>query len=400
MTFLGRPDIRGHLPPLDGLRGIAVLAVMAFHFSLFSNIAGSAPAISAWHSIAGIGWIGVDLFFVLSGFLITGILYDAKNSDGYFRVFYARRALRIFPLYYGVLALFFIVLPMLAPASQAVQDNTIDQVWYWTHLANVQVALRGDWSAISPYVAHFWSLAVEEQFYLVWPVVVLLLSGRQLVRLCAGIMIFSLLLRIYLFATGASVAAFVLTPARMDTLAIGAMLAIALRDHSLFTRMHRIARPFAVGSALLLCAIALGRGGLDKHDAITSTIGFSALGVLFATGIFFALTAPRDARYHLLLSSRGLRFFGKYSYALYVFHQPVALVLTGIGLPAALGRLGATSLVAQIVYVVVATGCSVALSLVSWNVFEKQFLRLKDRVTYGPTRAHAPGAAALVREVA
>lgn len=394
------PDVRSHMPTLDGLRGLAVLSVMAFHFSLFSNIPGSTSATFLWHSVAGMGWIGVDLFFVLSGFLITGILYDSKASASYFRVFYARRALRIFPLYYGVLALFFVVLPMLAPGAQAVRENASDQVWYWTHLANVQIALRGDWSAISPYVAHFWSLAVEEQFYLVWPIAVLLLSGRQLIRFCAAIIIFSLLFRIYLFASGASIAAFVLTPARMDTLAFGAALAIACRDAALYAQLRRFARPTAIVSALALCVIALWRGGLDKHDVVTSTIGFTALGALFSIAIFFALMVRRTSRYHLALSSRGLRFFGKYSYALYIFHQPVALVLTGIGLPVALTRVGATGFVAQIFYVVMATSLSVGLALLSWNVYEKQFLKLKDRVAHRPPRNVVQPNSGLTRDVA
>lgn len=399
-TYALLPDVRGHMPALDGLRGIAILAVMVFHFSLFSNIAASTSATFLWHSIAGVGWVGVDLFFVLSGFLITGILYDSKSSVTYFRVFYTRRVLRIFPLYYAVLALFFLVLPLLAPGSQAVRDNATDQVWYWTHLANVQIALRGDWAAISPYLAHFWSLAVEEQFYMVWPLIVLFLSGRQLVRFCAGIMVFSLLLRIFLFASGANVAAFVLTPARMDTLAFGAVLAIAFRDRSLYSQLRSWALPIAKTSLVVLCSIALWRGGLDKEDIITGTVGFSALGALFTIAIFFAVKTTPASRYSALLTSNSLRFFGKYSYALYVFHQPVALVLTGVGLPVALMRLGVTSLGAQIIYVIAATVLSVFLSIVSWTVFEKQFLKLKDRVAQRPARSPLRLAETLAREVA
>jgi peptidoglycan/LPS O-acetylase OafA/YrhL len=366
------------MPPLDGMRGIAVLAVMAFHFSLFSHISVTTAAASAWEGIASVGWIGVDLFFVLSGFLITGILYDSKNSAGYFRTFYARRSLRIFPLYYGVLAAFFFVLPLVFPTSAAVRHHTADELWYWTHLSNVEIALHG-WGEISLYVGHFWSLAVEEQFYLVWPIVVLLLSGRQLLRFCAGVMVFSLALRTYLFATGEGVAAFVLTPARMDTLAFGAVLAVVMRDAELYARLRRFVRPLAVLSAILLAGLLLWRNGLDKNDAVAGTIGFTLLGALFSTAIFFALTAARAGHYNRLLSSRGLRFFGKYSYALYVFHQPVALVLTALGLPAILGQLGVSGFGAQLAYGSVATMMSLILSLISWNLLEKQFLKLKDR---------------------
>lgn len=373
------PNVRGHMPTLDGMRGIAVLAVMAFHFSEFSGISASTVALGAWHGISSAGWIGVDLFFVLSGFLITGILYDSKGEAGYFRTFYTRRALRIFPLYYGVLAVFFLLLPLLFPASDAVRANTSSQVWYWTHLSNVQIALDG-WTASSFYLVHFWSLAIEEQFYLIWPVVVLLLSGRQLVRFCAAVMVFSLLLRAWLFATGAGVSAYVLMPARMDTLAFGAVLAIALRDPSMHAHLRRLARPLAVACATLLCAVLVWRGALDKTDAVTGTIGFTLLGALFSAAMFFAVTTAAGSRWNRMLSSRVLRFFGKYSYALYVFHQPIALLLAATGLPLALGGLGAPELAAQVIYTAVAGTVSVVAALMSWNLYEKQFLKLKDRL--------------------
>jgi peptidoglycan/LPS O-acetylase OafA/YrhL len=383
------PNVRGHMPPLDGMRGIAVLAVMAFHFSLFNDISVTTAASGAWHGLASVGWIGVDLFFVLSGFLITGILYDSKNTAGYFRAFYARRALRIFPLYYGVLAAFFLVLPMLFSTSAVVRDHTSGQLWFWSHLSNVPTALEG-WSASSLYVSHFWSLAVEEQFYLVWPVIVLLLSGRQLVRFCAGVMVFSLLLRTHLFSTGAGVAAFVLTPARTDTLAFGAVLAIVMRDPGLYAHLRRFALPLAGVSVMLLGSIHLWRGGLDKNDPITGTVGFTLLGALFSAAIFFALTGVGGTCYNRLLTSRGLRFFGKYSYALYVFHQPVALALTGLGLPAALAQLGVSGFAAQVVYAGAATTLSLILARISWNLWEKQFLKLKDRLGQRPAPAMPP----------
>ncbi len=386
--------------PLDGMRGIAVLAVMVFHFHMFSEIAGTGPAAAASEAVARVGWVGVDLFFVLSGFLITGILHDSKASIGYFRTFYVRRVLRILPLYYGVLAAFFLVLPALFPTSAVVRNNTAGQLWFWTHLSNVQIALHGEWNAASTYVVHFWSLAVEEQFYLVWPIVVLRLTGRQLVRFCGGVMVFSLLLRVYLFATGAGIAAFVLTPARMDTLAFGAVLAIVLRDPGLYAQVRRFARPLAAVCAVLLSGIALWRGGLDKTDPITGTVGFTLLGALFGAAIFFSLTGVRGARYDRVLSSRSLRFFGKYSYALYVFHQPVALVLTSLGLPAALARIGASGVAAQVAYAAVGTALSTVLALSTWHLYEKQFLKLKDRLApqrFAAIAAPPPGYGAAVK---
>src|SRR6185369_11811956 len=120
------------------------------------------------------GWIGVDLFFVLSGFLITGILYDAKARKDYFRNFYARRFLRILPLYYGILALYILVFPRISIVPQRQYQSLVEhQLWFWTHLSNVSIAIEGYGNQQRGWT-HFWSLAVEEQFYLVWPAVVFL----------------------------------------------------------------------------------------------------------------------------------------------------------------------------------------------------------------------------------
>src|SRR5205823_1934832 len=131
------------------------------------------------------GWSGVDLFFVLSGFLITGILCDAKGRDGYFRNFFTRRILRIFPLYYGFLGVVFLLLPRVTPFGRHLAALLHYQVWYWTYLLNVLISLRG-WPPVADF-NHFWLLAVEDQFYLVWPFVVYMLGRRALLAACVGI---------------------------------------------------------------------------------------------------------------------------------------------------------------------------------------------------------------------
>ena len=392
MEAVQLPNVRRHMPPLDGLRGIAILAVLAYHYSLFNGIAATSAAATAWRAVTDAGWIGVDLFFVLSGFLITGILCDSRNNAGYFRTFYTRRSLRIFPLYYAAVIAFFLILPLLFAHLDVVRSNTGGQAWYWTHLSNVLVAQRG-WDAASPYVAHLWSLAVEEQFYLVWPLVVLLLSSRGLLRFCAGIIVFSFALRCYLFTTGANVAGFVLTPARMDTFAFGAIVALAVRDAGLYARVRRLATPAALVSTAVLGALVVLRGVPDKFDPVMGTVGFSALAALSAAAIFFAAAGAGSTRYNMVLAARGLRFFGKYSYALYIFHQPIALLLNGAGLSTALARVGVSGIAAHIVFAIVATAASVTASLISWHLLEKQFLKLKDRVAV--RASHAPDPAAL-----
>ncbi|HEX6407837.1 MAG TPA: acyltransferase, partial [Gemmatimonadales bacterium] len=131
----------GHLPALDGLRGVAILLVMGYH--ILETFPGGPEVPDLVTRLASVGWIGVDLFFVLSGFLITGILYDTKGSPGFFRNFYIRRVLRIFPLYYGFLALFCLILPALGPNDAAIVELHRACPWYWSYLANFYMAQHG-----------------------------------------------------------------------------------------------------------------------------------------------------------------------------------------------------------------------------------------------------------------
>jgi peptidoglycan/LPS O-acetylase OafA/YrhL len=161
------PAMTNHIPALDGLRGIAILSVMLLHFTNAIAALPGSPT-SAARSVFGWGWTGVDLFFVLSGFLITGILLDSKGHPLYFRSFYARRALRIFPLYYAALFLFFVV-PRAIPSVPATYSFAWhDQRWFWFYLGNFH-PLGPD---AKQFIGQFWSLAIEEQFYLVWPLLI------------------------------------------------------------------------------------------------------------------------------------------------------------------------------------------------------------------------------------
>ena len=166
--------ISSRIPALDGLRGCAILLVLLFHFTARAPYPTDAASIRL-QSAFDLGWSGVDLFFVLSGFLITGLLIDAKGSAGYFKVFYARRALRILPLYYGALVVMFVLPHVLTSVMNPTYITPIkDQIWYWGYLQNYPY-LTNAWKDVA---GPFWTLAIEEQFYLAWPLLVLLLSRK------------------------------------------------------------------------------------------------------------------------------------------------------------------------------------------------------------------------------
>src|SRR4029450_1185274 len=168
----------GHVPVLDGLRGIAILMVLGHHYSIVWS--RTIPLESGIRSVLEFGWCGVDLFFALSGFLITGILIDAKGQESYFPRFYWRRLVRIFPLYYVFLAAVFVLLPFFPGIG--VTTAQVAPWWYLTYLQN----WKPNRGASDPFLGHTWSLAVEEQFYGVWPLIVRFSSTKVLTWVCVA----------------------------------------------------------------------------------------------------------------------------------------------------------------------------------------------------------------------
>ena len=373
------PDPGAHVPALDGLRGVAVLLVLAFHFAHIDGDGGvvERALLGATRS----GWAGVDLFFVLSGFLITGILLDARGSPGYFRAFYLRRVLRIFPLYYAYLAVLFLVLPALVPAVDVKAET---QGWLWAYLGNILFAREGGFQA-SPYTGHFWSLAVEEQFYLLWPFLVWFLPRRRLAWLCLGFVAGAFALRFAIHRTTFNAtAAYVLTPARLDALAMGALVAIAAREPAWWPRVRRGA-PWVLGAAAIaVAAVWVRRGGLFGGDPAVQVWAFGPLAAGFAALLVLAVGGRGSSSLSRGLACPMLRTAGKYSYGLYVLHYPVFLGLEATGLTSAAlaARLGGR-LAGIAAFASIAGAITLAGALLSWNLLEKRFLRWKDLVPYG-----------------
>ncbi len=304
---------------LDALRAFAVLSVMAVHAGLFSS-----------------GWAGVQLFFVLSGFLITEILLDVRESldlKSYLKRFYARRALRIFPLYFCYLGILFLAL-FIFNFPKALEKYGIYALTYTFNFTRADATMQ--WS---PYLTHLWSLCIEEHFYLVWPLVVYLCPKKSLKWVLVGVIALSPLIRFYMGnywlglglkppIVGESIYWHTLT--QLDSFAFGALIPVFGLE-----RFQAKA-----GAALLVSAIVAGLLGTlsFSHFAQTPDLdsfgyvfplfkqnqhlwGYTILNLCFSMLIFWSLKPPGYVK--SVLNWRPLAYVGKISYGIYIFHWPI-----------------------------------------------------------------------------
>lgn len=369
---LGRQRVAGHVPELDGVRGLAVLGVMARHF--FRDMEMATGAERAVYFAARMGSFGVDLFFVLSGFLITGILLDAKGKPGYFRSFYLRRTVRIFPLYYAALIVVFWFWPHVSPEySKTITHAAEYQTWYWTYTANWLFAIEGRFTGLD----HFWSLCVEEQFYLVWPVLVLLLSRRGLLFACAGIIGGVLALRLGLGLAGTDLLVpYVLTPTRIDALAMGAVVAALARQPTGLDWLLPHAKKLSLAATLVFLVLVVPTWGQGRSPVVMM-LGGTVLAFVFALLLVLAMGLPETSLTRRVFGSSPMRFFGKYSYCLYVVHPFVQELAARHFRDDMLPRVHGSILLGRGVFVVLCTVASVAVALASWHLYEKHWLKLK-----------------------
>jgi peptidoglycan/LPS O-acetylase OafA/YrhL len=383
------------IPVLDGVRGVAILLVVLCH--------GVRPPPGTHRLLSAIGtWgvTGVDLFFVLSGFLITGILYDAKYRPHYFRNFYARRVLRIFPLYYAFLFLALVIIPMLGGAATAFLGSmhSGQTTWtYWVYLSNFtlgKAANRGP----AAWLDTTWSLAIEEQFYIVWPLIVLPLGRRWMMLMCGLVISAAFVMRVIFAQTGADWMIVYTNPfCRMDALAIGGLIALAVRDPAGIVIVRRLAWPTMFVAVLGLLYIFHRQDWRMWTAGFGLVTGYTAVAMLYASLLAVLITRPC----HLLrgvLGSAVLRMFGRYSYAIYLFHLPVFLILTTEFKHDALYYFAPTG-VPMVVkvgeYVGLGLMISLGLAVISWNVLESRCMALKRYFRDEPSSAHDLGGGAV-----
>lgn len=371
---------------IDGLRGFAIVLVLLFHIHFFC-IRGNESDL--WYrvlnQVARLGWVGVDLFFVLSGFLITRILWRARRSQDYYQKFYFRRTLRIFPLYYFAVLLFALVVPALQSVAAFgwlqlfVPMGAANFAYSLLYVVNWSIGLRGFPSAPN-YMQHFWSLAIEEQFYLVWPLAVRKL-GTKLPWLCAFCILASLALRVLCFQWGSSTAAYVLTVCRLDGLCLGALLALAIEGELPWHKLQRLAPWVAMlAGGFPLAMVARNGWASSFMHPVMGTLGITSWALFFAALLVLLLSADASGWLPRIFSTSGLRFFGKYSYGIYMWHQPVAVWFSVSKLNSLYfaEKLGSPLLGALAMFLV-AGSVSVACALFTWKLFEERCIGLKDR---------------------
>ena len=357
-----------HYPALDGIRGIAILLVFCYHFAGKGNSANW--LIRIWSGIAGTGWMGVDLFFVLSGFLITGILYDTAHKQHRIRNFYARRSLRIFPLYYGVLLLFLVLTPVLNLHWRP------GHLLYFFYLSNMMPILTPGLSSPGRgmMVGHLWSLAVEEQFYLLWPFVVWHVRQRvKLMQISVVIMIAALALRLILVLRGVSLGyIYPILPTRIDTLVCGGIAALLVRGPS--PRKLPVNKVLLVSGSLAI-ALLLSMNLSVYGSQFLATFGYTILAVCFACLVLCA----QQGRGLITQIGRSsiLRFFGRYSYGLYMYHGLLFIFLIQLVHP--VQHLVHSNVLGGILVIASSLGLTLAISMLSYHFFELPILRLKSR---------------------
>lgn len=343
---------------LDGVRAIASLMVVFFHF--FHTISADTKLLYYLSKFSILGQTGVSLFFVLSGFLITRILFSTKAAGNYFNVFYTRRLLRIFPLYYLYLIIHFFIIPVIVNTDIATWG---EQFWFWFYLQGLPLTFH--WSHAGP--DHFWSLAVEEHFYLFWPLLIYYLKPKQLYWAIA-ILIFMAIISRAIFAKH-GFETFSFTFSRTDELSMGAIIAILEQKKKLTKFYFKYYVLLFFVMAVLLFGIWLIKSNIASF--VVQIFKYNFISFFYLLFLCIIVTSHPDLWINKILRSGFLNFIGKISYGLYVYH-PLTFFLFEIYVPA------------NNVYVRFAGSVltSVVVAAISYYLFETRFLKMKKYFLY------------------
>jgi peptidoglycan/LPS O-acetylase OafA/YrhL len=359
-----KPATPHHIPALDGLRGIAIIMVLQWHYL---------PATQAFFP----GWTGVDLFFVLSGYLITWRLMATKDQPNYFSRFYRNRILRIFPLYYTLvigflLAIHFLVQPKNLPTFDTYINHWKSFLIFTQNWTFMFYHLPPD-----PSLTPLWSIAVEEQFYLIWPAVILLLPRKKTALIIFGCLILFILLArtlAYCLAHPPYLYIYYNTFSWIDSFVIGALL------YQLHEARIRIApglvTSIMLGILTIFLIYSLSHSSPFPGDPFMMTAGYTLLALFFACVLHLA-SRPEKNRLSTLLSGKLLRGMGRISYCLYLVHFPISQVVFSRFHAYGLNNWPGHEAILTTMAVITALTLSILVSILSLRYFESFFLALK-----------------------
>ena len=347
----------GHISELDGIRGLAIVMVMFYH--CFPGY------------LTGLGWVGVDLFFVLSGFLITGILLDSKSKNKYYFNFIGRRILRIFPIYYLVLFIIFILVPIVLKYKIPHHFSFYmqHQGWFWSYCQNWLYTLEG--FPENHLLVHFWSLAVEEQFYLIWPLIIFAIPNRHILKISILLCIVAFTFRLLPLSwfNFKPVYRYMATISRMDALLIGGIIAQLIRND--LKLLEKIALPVGtIGLIIFILGVMVARS-----DSFMQLPGFYTAVDLFM-GLVLLTSFSQIKRIRRILRNPILTFLGKYSYGLYVYHYIIYILMIYTIRHSSIFHFS-SYLQRVLIIGPITIGLTIIASLLSYHLFEVHFLKMK-----------------------
>jgi peptidoglycan/LPS O-acetylase OafA/YrhL len=366
------------IPQLDGLRGTAIGLVVLHHF-IFQFHAPMPEALTAVvFAVAKLGWSGVDLFFILSGFLIGGILVDARDSKNYYSTFYLRRVFRILPLYLLLIFLGYLLIEVAGHDRNMVGGIPVHSAPWLYYLTFTQNFFFAAHTQMSWYLQVSWSLAVEEQFYLTLPLLVRQVSREKLLAVTVGMVMFCSLLRSALYWSGhlSPMQSYILPFCRFDSLFIGVVCALLLRDPKWSVRLKKHPQILLAATAFFGCFFFLMDHNLWSRNLWLHTVGFTVIGLFYASTMLLVLIQP-DFILARALTYRPLMQLGTVSYCVYLIHGLVLVAVAQV-----VQRFLAPSDFQTWVVIAGGTAMTFLLAQGSWIFFESRMIALGHKFTY------------------
>ena len=349
------PINKGYYPHLDGLRAVAVILVLLVHSGFFAF---------------NIGWIGVPVFFVLSGFLITGILLDNRHSEHYFSTFYLRRILRIFPIYY--LVLFFLF------AWGLIMNYDVSQFFYYLfYLQSFTISANQQPIFANGLMGHTWSLSVEEIFYLIWPAIVFMISRKNLGRTCFVLIAFSIAFKLYQVKSGTETMALLSVFGNLDCLMTGALLSLYLDKNNFPDLPVKLKLYFLTISLATLLLIISQYVNFDARLRLLFKILLSVSVSWFSFFLIMNLiqSGAKAGFVSKILTNNSVLFLGKISYGIYLYHVPVYEFISSFIFHYHIPLNPVMALLIKI-------SITILIAAISWRLIEKPILRLKNKWQY------------------